>query len=176
MNRYDIDRVFGPQKPLQNFQVERLQYLQQEFKTLAAVIIENTSSVPAQERALDFLEQAYYQAQIAAREPRSIATPDALRRTFRDIEERDDVVVRVWMNAKDFADILKFGRDVFDPETELSKVKQGIQGRLWITEIRIKRAIPEGYVLPVGSLEDDYDLDLSLDSGWKPDPTKLVRL
>lgn len=172
MNRHQINSAFGPQGTLQDYQVERLRRLQQEFKALAYVIIENTPTVPDQERALDLLEKAYTAAQSAARKPRSIASPDVVQLSFRDIEGRDDRVVRVWLNAVDFADVRKYGQVVFDPTTKAEDFRRGFQGKLWNTEVWIKRSIPEGYSLPIGSGDGDADLDPE----WIPDQTKLVRL
>jgi hypothetical protein len=57
-------------------------------------------------------------------------------------------------------------------ETRMEMFRQRIMGRLWNAEIRINRAIPVGFALPVGEDEDDRDLALH----WVPEPERLVRL
>lgn len=172
MNRYQIERVFGSPEPLKDFQVKRLHQLQQGFYQLAKDIVEHTPSVPERDSALDLLEQAYIMAQNAARRPRSVVTPDVVRHSFHEIEKTNDLVVRVWLNINDFVNLRKFGRDVFDSETKAESLRKGFQGKLWNTEVWIKRSIPEGYAFLIGSNDGDADLD----PAWIPDVSKLVRL
>jgi hypothetical protein len=65
---------------------------------------------------------------------------------FASIEAHDLRVARVFMNAKDYADIRKFGRDILDIETQANLLKSGIMGILWGALIITSRLIPQGTV------------------------------
>jgi hypothetical protein len=168
-----IDHVFGPPRPLEDRQVTALQALQEGFLALARLIEQNAPSTPLRDTVIEALEDAYRRAQAAAKEPRSIVTPDVLTKAFGTVvEDWDTIVKRVWLNATDWADVCIYGSNLIDMETREVMLRQGIQGRIWNTEIRLKRAIPVGFALPVGEDEDDHDLA----PDWVPEPERLVRL
>lgn len=65
---------------------------------------------------------------------------------FSLVERHDLRVARVYMNARDFADIRKFGRDILDIETQASLLKTGLMGVLYGAQIVVSRLVPVGTV------------------------------
>jgi HK97 family phage major capsid protein len=65
---------------------------------------------------------------------------------FAEIEKHDLRVARVYMNAKDYADIRKFGREILDIETQATLLKTGLQATLWGAQIILSRQVPAGFV------------------------------
>lgn len=50
------------------------------------------------------------------------------------------------MNARDYADIRKFGRDILDVESQAALLKTGLQSTLWGAQIITSRLVPTGVV------------------------------
>jgi hypothetical protein len=65
---------------------------------------------------------------------------------FSLIERHDLRVARVFMNARDYADLRKFGRDILDIETQRDLLKTGLMGTLWGAQIIVSRLVPVGTV------------------------------
>lgn len=65
---------------------------------------------------------------------------------FSLVEGHDLRVARVYMNARDYADLRKFGRDVLDTESQATLVKTGLMATLWGAQIVISRLVPVGTV------------------------------
>jgi hypothetical protein len=65
---------------------------------------------------------------------------------FSLIERHDLRVARVYMNARDYADIRKFGRDILDIESQASLLKTGLMGTIWGAQIVTSRLVPVGTV------------------------------
>lgn len=65
---------------------------------------------------------------------------------FASIERHDLRVARIYMNAVDYADIRKFGRDILDTETQQSLLRTGLMGTLWGAQIIVSRLVPAGVV------------------------------
>lgn len=65
---------------------------------------------------------------------------------FSLIERHDLRVARVFMNARDFADIRKFGRDILDIESQATLLKLGLMGVLYGAQIITSRLVPVGTV------------------------------
>jgi hypothetical protein len=65
---------------------------------------------------------------------------------FALIERHDLRVARVFMNARDYADIRKFGRDILDIESQATLLKTGLQATLWGAQIITSRLVPVGTV------------------------------
>jgi hypothetical protein len=63
---------------------------------------------------------------------------------FASIERHDLRVARVFMNAVDYADIRKFGRDILDTETQQVLLRTGLMGTLWGAQIITSRLVPAG--------------------------------
>jgi hypothetical protein len=66
---------------------------------------------------------------------------------FALIERHDLRVARVYMNARDYADIRKFGRDILDIESQATLLKTGLQATLWGAQVITSRIVPELTVL-----------------------------
>jgi len=73
-------------------------------------------------------------------------TPAALADAFANIERWDLRVARIFMNAKDYTDIRKFGRDILDIETQAVLLKTGLMAYIWGAQIIVSRIVPPGTV------------------------------
>jgi hypothetical protein len=71
---------------------------------------------------------------------------DVLADAFALIERHDLRVARVFMNARDYADLRKFGRDILDIETQRDLLKTGLMATLWGSQIIVSRLVPVGTV------------------------------
>lgn len=65
---------------------------------------------------------------------------------FALIERHDLRVARVFMNARDYADLRKFGRDILDIESQRELLKTGLMGSIWGAQIIVSRLVPVGTV------------------------------
>lgn len=73
-------------------------------------------------------------------------SPAVLADAFAEIERHDLRVARIYMNAVDYADIRKFGRDILDIESQATLLKTGLQATLWGAQIITSRLVPAGFV------------------------------
>ncbi len=73
-------------------------------------------------------------------------TGAVLADAFSLIERHDLRVARVYMNARDYADIRKFGRDILDIESQATLLKTGLQATLWGAQLITSRLVPVGTV------------------------------
>jgi hypothetical protein len=72
-------------------------------------------------------------------------SPSVLADAFAEVERHDLRVARIYMNAVDYADIRKFGRDILDIETQASLLKTGLMATLWGAQIITSRLVPAGF-------------------------------
>lgn len=91
----------------------------------------------------DNLGSAYVNAQVNIGAP---LTPTALADAFARIETHDLRVARVFMNALDYSDVRKWGRDVLDIETQASLLKTGLMATVWGAQIIVTRKVAPGYI------------------------------
>jgi len=73
-------------------------------------------------------------------------SPAILADAFAEIETQDLRVARVYMNARDYADIRKFGRDVLDIESQATLWKTGMMSTGWNAQFIVSRLVPAGVV------------------------------
>jgi hypothetical protein len=73
-------------------------------------------------------------------------SPAVLADAFAEIETHDLRVARVYMNAIDYADVRKFGRDVLDIESQASLWKTGMMATGWNAQFIVSRLVPRGIV------------------------------
>lgn len=73
-------------------------------------------------------------------------SPAVLADAFAEIETHDLRVARVYMNAIDYADIRKFGRDVLDIESQATLWKSGMMATGWNAQFIVSRLVPRGIV------------------------------
>jgi hypothetical protein len=73
-------------------------------------------------------------------------TSAILADAFAEIEKHDLRVARIFMNAKDYADIRKFGTEILDIQSQADLLKTGLQATLWGAQIIISRLVPVGTV------------------------------
>jgi len=71
---------------------------------------------------------------------------DVLADAFAEIEKHDLRVARMFMNARDYSDIRKWGRDQLDPVTQKSLLATGLMANLWGADIIVSRVVPIGTV------------------------------
>jgi len=71
-------------------------------------------------------------------------SPAVLADAFAEIERHDLRVARVYMNATDYADIRKFGRDVLDIESQATLWKTGMMATGWNAQFIVSRLVPAG--------------------------------
>jgi len=105
------------------------------------------------ERRFDLIERAQdlARAQIQAAEDERVfavapISGAVLADAFALIERHDLRVARVYMNARDYADIRKFGRDILDIESQATLLKTGLQATLWGAQVITSRIVPAGTV------------------------------
>jgi len=72
---------------------------------------------------------------------------------FALIERHDIRVARVYMNARDYGDLRKFGRDILDVESQAVLLKTGLMATLWGAQIVVSRLVPQGTVYICGEPE-----------------------
>lgn len=73
-------------------------------------------------------------------------TGAVLADAFALIERHDLRVARIFMNARDYADLRKFGRDILDIESQRDLLKTGLMATLWGAQIITSRIVPVGTV------------------------------
>lgn len=73
-------------------------------------------------------------------------TPSNLADAFAQVEKWDNRVARVFVNALDYADIRKWGRDVLDIETQATLLKTGMMATVWGAQIIVTRQVEPGYM------------------------------
>lgn len=81
-------------------------------------------------------------------------SPSVLADAFAEVERHDFRVARIYMNAVDYADIRKFGRDILDIESQATLLKTGLQATLWGAQIITSRLVPAGFVYICAELEN----------------------
>lgn len=91
----------------------------------------------------DNIDANYINAQVNAVAP---LVPANLIDAFARIETHDLRVARVFMNALDFADLRKWGRDVLDLESQATLLKSGMLATLWGAQVIVSRKVARGYV------------------------------
>jgi len=73
-------------------------------------------------------------------------SPSVLADAFAEIERHDLRVARIYMNAVDYADIRKWGRDILDIESQAVLLKTGLQATVWGAQIITSRLVPAGFI------------------------------
>jgi len=73
-------------------------------------------------------------------------TGAVLADAFSLVERHDLRVARVFMNARDYSDLRKFGRDILDIESQAVLLKTGLMASLWGAQIIVSRLVPVGTI------------------------------
>jgi hypothetical protein len=73
-------------------------------------------------------------------------THQILADAFGEIEKFDLRVARIFMNAKDYADLRKFGQEVLDIQSQAELLAAGLFANLWGANIIVTRLVPQGFV------------------------------
>jgi len=169
----NINNIFRPPQDPTPEQVERAKAVYDAFLQFATTLDDTLFHNQDTEACFELLRQARDKALSACRYGRSILTPDVVHRLFEPIEAQDQLVGRVYFNVVDYAELRKFGRDELNIEHKAEKLRQGIQGHIWTSEIRINRKIPSGYALVLAE-QDMNEPDFDPEKG--PDPSRLSQI
>lgn len=170
--RDNLARALREPEPLQDWQVQLIGDLRGKFNDLLTLMDRSVPSAVGFDDACDHLAQAMTLLEACVRCGRSVVTPARLANVFAGVERRNLRVARIWMNACDYADVRKLGSDVFDQNSDVVTMRQGVMGWMWGAEFRVTRDVPEGFVAPIADSIGDPDLQ----PGWKPQVGDLVRL
>jgi len=73
-------------------------------------------------------------------------SPSAFIDAFAEVEQYGNRVAYIFMNARDFADLRRWGRDVLDIETQATLLKTGLFGQLHGAQIMVSRIVEPGYI------------------------------
>jgi len=73
-------------------------------------------------------------------------TRDAMVTALAEVGKWDLVPQKFVMNYSEYADIMKFGRDQFDPVTQRELLQTGLVGHLWTLDILVSKMVPRGTV------------------------------
>lgn len=80
-------------------------------------------------------------------------TPDLLADGISRISQYGIKPTRIFMNGLDYGDLLKFGRDTIDPETQAVHWKTGLVAHVWGLQVIVSRVVPRGVVYMTGEKE-----------------------
>lgn len=80
-------------------------------------------------------------------------TSNALLDAKAQIERNDIRVANIFMNARDYNDLLKWDRDSLDPVTQANLLKTGLMANIWGANIITSRVVAEGDVYVCGEAE-----------------------
>jgi len=80
-------------------------------------------------------------------------TSNALADAFGLVQRHDIRVANIFMNARDYTDLLKWDRDTLDPITQQELLKSGLMARVWGANIITSRIVPAGTVYVCGEPE-----------------------
>jgi len=80
-------------------------------------------------------------------------TPDIIADGIGTIQSYGIKPARIFMNGQDYADLLKFGRDTIDPETQSVIWKTGLVAYVWGLQVITSRIVPRGIVYMTGEKE-----------------------
>jgi chromosome condensin MukBEF ATPase and DNA-binding subunit MukB len=107
---FDIERVFGPEK-FTSTQLELVREVRSKFLQLGLDIQDRINNNDQRENGFVYLKEALYCFERAISQG-GFLTPESLADAYRTIEDTNRRVTYVWMNARTFSDIRKFGRDI----------------------------------------------------------------
>lgn len=77
-------------------------------------------------------------------------SPDILSDAIGEIEQYGIGVARIFMNAKDYADLRKLGRDTLDLQNQGVLFNTGVLATIWGIQIIVSRVVPAGVVYICG--------------------------
>jgi len=80
-------------------------------------------------------------------------TSEVLADAFAQIDRHDLRTSNVFMNAVDYADLRKFGREVLDIESQATLWKTGVMASGWNAKFIVSRLVPPGVVYVTGEPE-----------------------
>jgi hypothetical protein len=168
MPHLEMSHYLSPKKNLTDEQLVIINRIRSKFLDLCKELEQDVHVNPARDKAFDLMLEAVEQLETAVQRP-SCLTPDSLLVAFASKEAQDKRVTDLWMCATHYADIRKYGRDVFEIESDSEQLKQGIMGKLWGAKVQVSRLIPKYTFVIVGAGEEN------LAQGQAPSESQLTR-
>jgi hypothetical protein len=80
-------------------------------------------------------------------------TADTIADCIAMIAQHGMRCVRIYINGRDYADFLKFDRDVLDPETQQALLRTGYLGKVYGCQVIQSRVVPAGTLYFCGERE-----------------------
>jgi hypothetical protein len=80
-------------------------------------------------------------------------TADTIADCIAMIAQHGMRCVRIYINGRDYADFLKFDRDVLDPETQQALLRTGYLGKVYGCQVIQSRVVPAGILYFCGERE-----------------------
>jgi hypothetical protein len=80
-------------------------------------------------------------------------TRDALVSGLSEVGKWDLVPAKFCMNFSEYSDLMKFGRDQFDPVTQREVLQTGLVGHLWTLDILVSKVVPRGTIWVIAEPE-----------------------
>ena len=111
------------------------------------------------EKALALIDPAVAGARKCDDAHRIVAplTMETCANAYQIVENSNVIVENVFLNAHEFADIRKAGRDMVNLETRRRFLWAGIQGSLWAARLITSKRVPAGTVILTGEGFDPED-------------------
>jgi len=102
-------------------------------------------------------------------------TRDLLAATLGTIMARNLMPTRIFLSPRDYADLLIWGRDELDPETQREVRETGRMGRIWNMDIVTSYVMPPGvaYMTTEGEYFGTFPILIDLEVMDAPDPSAL---
>ena len=75
--------------------------------------------------------------------------------TFPELENLEISVKKIFLNPKTYSTVRKWGRDLFDVETDREKIEEGICGYIWGASFIVSTTVPDSTVLIISEHEDE---------------------
>jgi len=83
----------------------------------------------------------------------SALSRDTMVNALAEIGKWDLIPAKFVMNFSEYADLLKFGRDQFDPVTQREVLQTGLVGHMWTLDILVSKMVPRGTVYCIAEPE-----------------------
>jgi hypothetical protein len=66
---------------------------------------------------------------------------------FQELENREITVKNIYLNAKTYNSVRKWGRDCFDVEKDQERIKKGYMGQVWGATFICSSTVPDNVIL-----------------------------
>jgi hypothetical protein len=168
MPHLPLNICFAPKENLTSGQLDRINKIRSSFLKLSQMLGQEVPAGQARDKAFDLMIEAVEQLELAIQRPPCL-TPSSLLVGFHKVESQDKRVTDIWLGANHISDLRKFGREVFEIESDASLLRQGVQGRVWGATVHVSRFIPVGSYVIIGEGEEN------LVNGQEPREDQLTK-